>query len=345
MKKFLIKIGYTVFPLWLALIGTVCIYNIIIIPYMQGDLGRLGKIPMKLYYERDSDQFIHETLYSTIFRMDSISSDTFNIMTCGDSFSSQGLYGYQNYMSLHGFHIINYYPYGPLRWNSFQSAYDLMNLGYVDSSKVKVLVIESVERYLFGRLSNLEFTHKKLAEKDEDINHTKDDVWSLSEAKTYLDFQLGLKNDENPVKQLELKKQLFSGTRGRSLYFYYHDITQGFSIPKESYNQVRANIDSLYDKAASKGIELLILICPDKYDMYQDYVENNPYPRKSINEDFRKIVGCREDIIIGKEVLLPYIQSGEKDMYYFDDSHWSYKSAKIIADTLTNLYLKHHIGK
>ena len=82
----------------------------------------------------------------------------------------------------------------------------------------------------------------------------------------------------------------------------------------------------------------MILVCPDKYDLYQDYIVNNPYQRKTINEDFRKIVGDREDIIIGKEILLPYINKGMKDIYYFDDTHWSFKSAKITADTLTSLY-------
>lgn len=339
MKRFLIKISYTVFPLWLAIVGLVTYYYCCIVPNMQGGLGGLGKIPTKLFYERDSDKAIHDTLFSTIEYIDSIHSDTFDIMTCGDSFSDQNLYGYQNYMSMKGLTIINYFPNGPLRWNPFQRAIDLMNFGYIDSTKVKAIIIESVERAFCSRLCDIDYTHVMLKEDHEVTKHSEGN-WSLSEAKIYLDFRLGLKDDENPVKHLNMKKQLFSGTKGRSLYFYYEDVTMGFSISKDLYNIIRTNVDFLYRIASEKGIQLFILVCPDKYDLYQDYIEDNPYPRKTINEDFREIVGNRDDIIIGKEILLPYIKKGEKDMYYLDGTHWSYKSAKIIADTLTNLYNK-----
>ena len=340
MKRFLIKIGFTVFPLWLAIVGLVFYYYHTIVPNMQGDLGRLGKIPTKLFYERDSDKAVQKTLFSTIEYIDSIQSDTFDIMTCGDSFSQIDLYGYQNFMSIKGSRIINYFPNGPLRWNPFQSASDLMNLGFIDSTKVKALIIESVERSLYKRLCDLDFTHVLLGEEHEITKHS-DDNWNLSEAKIYLDFRLGLKDDEYPVKHLNMKKQLFSGAKGRSLYFYHEDVVEnGLSIPKVFYTKIRANVDSLYGIASEKGIRLFILVCPDKYDLYQDYIEDNPYPRKTVNEDFREIVGNRDDIIIGKEILLPYLKKGEKDMYYLDDTHWTYKSAKIIADTLTNLYNK-----
>ena len=341
MKKFLLKLSYTILPLWLAILGLVFCYELIIVPNMQGDLGGLGKIPTKLFYARDSistvDSTVDSCLYYTTQQIESLSNDSYSIITCGDSFSQLGLYGYQNYMSLKGFNVFNYFPYGPLRWNSIQTAYDLMNLGYVDSTNINVLIIESVERSLYSRLSKMDFTHTLLVEGDEE-KPSRSNRNILSEAKIYFDFQVGLKRNENPVKQLSLNKQLFSGTHGNTLYFYQNDVMEnGFSIPTDSYHQILSNIDSLFNKAISKGIQLYILICPDKYDLYQDYIVNNPYPRKSINEDFRRIVGNREDIIIGKELLLPYVKNGEKDMYYLDDTHWSYKSSKIIADSLTNI--------
>ena len=338
MKKFLVKISYTLLPLWLAIIGLVCFYYLIIEPNMQGDLGRLGKIPAKLFYERDSDKTIKDIYYPTIHKIDSLKADSFDVITCGDSFSQQGLKGFQNYMALNGVTVINYRPNGPLAWNAFQAAFDLMNLGYVDSTNAKMIIVETVERSLCNRLLGLDCSHVELCEEDEKPSKSTSN-WSLSEAKTYLDLQLGIK--ESPMKQLELNKQLFSGTHGRFLYFYYEDIEEGgFTIPQESYSKMQSNIDTLFSIASEKGVELIVLVCPDKYDLYQNYVNNNPYPRKTINEDFRTVVGNREEIVIGKEILLPYIDRGEKDIYYLDDTHWSYKSAKIIADTLTNLYTK-----
>lgn len=71
--------------------------------------------------------------------------------------------------------------------------------------------------------------------------------------------------------------------------------------------------------------------------MYQEYILEKKLPHKTINEDFRKIVGSNENIIIAKEILMPYIKNGIKDMYHLDDTHWSYKSARIVADTLSSL--------
>lgn len=338
MKQFLIKISCTVFPLWFAIVGLVAFYHFYIVPNMQGDLGNLGKIPTKLFYERDRDLTINETLFTTITKAELIKNDTFDIVTCGDSFSQQGDYGYQNYMALKGLSIINYFPHGKLRWNPFQAAYDLIHQEFVDSANTKMLIIESVERSLVNRLLELEYNHTYMDEEDREGGTHSTNHEPLSNAKNYLSFQLGLGN-ENPVKHLKMKKQLFSGTRGNFLYFYCEDIAgDGFSISKDVYQQIRNSVDSLFNLASKKNIQLIILICPDKYDLFQNYVDNNPYPPKTINEDFRKIIGNRKDIVIGKEILLPYIAHGQKDMYYFDDTHWSFKSAKIIADTLTNLY-------
>ena len=333
MKKFL----YTVFPLWIATVGLVSFYKFVIIPNMQGDLGELGKIPTKLYYERDSDMVIRNIAYPTIQKIESIKTDTFDIITCGDSFSQQGKYGFQNYMARKGYKIINYFPYGSQRWNSFQLAFDLMNLEYVDSTNVKVLIIESVERELVNRLSKLDFTHTTLEEGSENSEQP-EKKGLLSESKIYLDFLIGTDHGENPVKKLKLSKPMFSGHRGTDLYIYQDDVENGCFIPNDAYLCIKANIDRLFAKASSKGIELIVLICPDKYDMYQDYVVNNTYPKKTINEDFRRVVGDNKNIVIGKEILSPYIKKGDKDMYYFDDTHWTFRSARIIADTLSKIY-------
>lgn len=337
MKKFLYKISFTVFPLWLATVGLVTFYNFFITPNMQGDLGVLGKIPTKLYYERDSDTSIRIVAYRTIQKIESIKNDNFDIITCGDSFSQRGKYGYQNYMAQKGYKIVNYYPCGSLRWNSFQSAFDLMNLEYIDSTNVKVLIIESVERELVYRLSNLDFTHTTLKEDTENLEHP-EEGGLLSESKIYLDFLIDTDNSENPVKKLKLSKPMFLGNRGDVLYIYQDDVQKGCFIPNDANSCVKKNIDVLFAKASSKGIKLMILICPDKYDLYQDYIVNNPYPKKTINEDFRRVVGDKKNIVIGKDVLFPYIEKGTKDLYHFDDTHWTFKSARIIADTLSNIY-------
>lgn len=336
MRKFLLKISYTVLPLWLSIVTLVIFYNVHVIPNMQGDLGGLGKIPTKLFYERDSDTTIPNTLICTVTKAEMLCKDSFDVITCGDSFSQQGKYGYQNYMATDGLQVANYS--GCFLHNPFQVAFNLMRSGYIDSTNTKLLVIESVERYLLSRLHSLSFNQVSIIEENEKPSKPEAKCL-LAEAKIYLDFLLGLDIEENPVKLLKLDNYFFSGSKGDRLYFYYEDISYDeFSIPERDDSIIRSKIDTLFAEAKANNIQLLILVCPDKYDLYQDHIINNSYPIKTINEDFRRIVGDRADVIIGKELLYPHIHSVKKDMYYLDDTHWSYKSAKIIADNILRVY-------
>ena len=340
MRRFLLKLCYTVLPLWLAAVALVAFYYLYITPQMKGDLGRLGKIPTGLYYQRDNDTTVtRRTLYPTVQHADSIRLlGACDVLTCGDSFSQPEQNGYQSYMVLNGLRVINYFPNGDLLSNPFQAGYNLLRQGVIDSTRVKMLIIESVERSLLIRLRQLDFSQRAISEEDPAPKH-KDKSWSLAEAKIFLDFQLGMREKENAGKQLQLDKALFSGRHGDRLYFYHEDVTpELMSIPPGEYDQIRSDIDTLFAEAASKGIRLLILICPDKYDMYQQYVVSNPYPPKTVNEDFRRIVGPRQDVVMGKEILAPRIRQGEKDIYFWDDSHWNFKSIKTIADTLTSRF-------
>lgn len=332
MKRFLIKLSYTIFPLWLFFIGLVIYHNIVVVPNMRGDLAILGNIPMKLWYDRTTDKALQDTiLYSDVKKAETLRSTKCDVLTCGDSFSLLGLYGYQNYLSHGGFHVLNYAPKDVLLSNPFQNAYNLMRLGYVDSTNVKVLIVESVERCLSSRVSGLDFENYMLNEGEEtDETRTPRGRQYLTEANNFL----LLRCRKNPVIKFSMSDSLFSGERGNDLYVYKDDLYE-FSIHDSVRETIHANVGRLFAEAESKGVKLIMLVCPDKFDVYQDYVMNNPHPRKRINEDFREIVGDRDDVFIAKEILSPYVSAREKDLFYFDDTHWTCKSAKIISDTLT----------
>jgi len=73
----------------------------------------------------------------------------------------------------------------------------------------------------------------------------------------------------------------------------------------------------------------------DKYDMYQDHIVDNPYPRKTYNEDAREIFGNTPQVLLCKYLLTPLIEKGEKDVFLFDDSHWSIKASEIVGKELS----------
>jgi hypothetical protein len=75
-----------------------------------------------------------------------------------------------------------------------------------------------------------------------------------------------------------------------------------------------------------------MLVAGDKYDLYQDYIIDNPYPAKTLNEDLQQWLAPELDhFVFSKQVLLPYVKQGVKDVYLFNDTHWSPASSRLIA--------------
>jgi hypothetical protein len=84
--------------------------------------------------------------------------------------------------------------------------------------------------------------------------------------------------------------------------------------------------------ARARGVNLVIVVACDKYDLYQDYIIDNPYPTKSLNEAIERWMAPElEHFVITKRVLHPLVQQGVKDVYLFNDTHWSPSSSQLIA--------------
>ena len=98
------------------------------------------------------------------------------------------------------------------------------------------------------------------------------------------------------------------------------------------------------EKAKEKGVRLLVMIAADKYDIYQNHIVDNPFPVKTNNEDIERIIGRRTSLLLTKRCLLPFIDKEEKDIYMFNDTHWSYKASKIIADELYQRITRNEAG-
>lgn len=333
MKKFIIKILWMVFPFW-AMFVFLTFYFAFDTKGFSGDLGRLGMI--RFGYDYDSllikeypKNMAVKEIYSDI-ALDSVSC---NIMTIGDSFSQQGIFGYQNYLALNGKDVLNFKTdvNDPLN-----VAYSLLKRNRIDSTMTKYLILESVERYIEYRLSNLKDIGSDLKYSISDSINTRtldDEVKEspLLNTKKWILINLGYKRS---VYKCDLNNSKFTHEDGNTLFFYFHDIVKGTSIKKENYEVIKRNTKMLFDLAKRNGIKLIILVAADKYDVYQKFIVDNPYPVKTINEDLKRIIGS-ENIIYSKDLLLPYIENGEKDIYMMNDSHWSYKASKIVADYLS----------
>ena len=337
MKRFLIKLSYTILPMWLFTLAAVAYYYEGVVPYQTGDIGILGKIPFGKFYNYDvvSKNRLPQTLrYTLIEHPDSLKNHTADVLTVGDTFSQAKEYGYQNFLADED-EMLSVANYCPIVWthtNPIQTAYDLLKLGYADSAHYKTMVVQTAERWLVLRLDELKTTNKSL-EADHFMKKTKgtptDDGWSIHETRNYLYLRLKIKE---PIYEAKLDRKLFSSPRGDELYFIDTDHYL-LTIDDNIRQKLKASYDSLTALAKEKHVKLLFLVCPDKYDIYQDFIVGE-HPKKTINEDFRTLIGNDSNLIIAKEQLLPLVNKGEKDIFFMNDTHWSCKSAAIMAKEL-----------
>lgn len=340
MKKFLIKLSYTVLPIWAGLVSLVCYITFFISPDISGDIGRLGCIPFGHEYDAMLEKsMLKEKLFRTVKRSDFTKDLNVDVLTIGDSFSQQQEGGYQNYLAAKGLNTLNCWQ--GLFANPFQYAYTLLEQGLIDSTKVKVLIVENCERNYDETVRNFDFKAagktKQINEEQYDSNNAAEgnvrdpNAWSLSRARDYILYKTGW---STPIYKEGLDRDLFQSDEPKALYFYNEDITKGLHISEGNKDKIRWTFNTLCEKAAERGIILIHLIAVDKYDLYQTHIVDNPYPVKSVNEEIAAVIGENPHLLIAKNYLLPLVDEGEKDIFMFHDTHWSYKASRVIADEI-----------
>jgi hypothetical protein len=350
MKKFLVRLSYTVLPIWAIMVATVLYISLYVSPRMSGDIGRLACIPFGFKYDQMLEQnALKDTFFKTINRPEELKGMRTSVLTIGDSFSQMGRIGYQNYMGHQGLDVVNMHlePHN----NPFQEAYNILDRGLIDSTSVKVLIVENVERdfelnvqafrisdVVSGVIYEGESTPPTNSEtiatmKEATTDPGSSTKWSVERARNLILFKTGYKS---PVFTATLSRDLFTCDEPRSLYFYHDDINQGLSLNPALEQKVCEMWQMLCQKASERGIYLVMMIAVDKYDAYQSQIVNNPFPPKTFCEDIERMIGKNPQLLMSKQYLLPLIEKGEKDVFMFNDSHWSYKASALIANELMN---------
>ena len=338
MKMFLIKLSYTVLPVFLLLFGLVAYVTLYISPRTTGDLGHLAYIPFDC--QEDAPGEMEELLFEDVRQTDSLRNIHVDVLTVGDSFSRMGKLGYQNYLAAQGVSVVNCKR--ELYDNPFQYAYNILDRGLVDSANISVLVVQVGERDLVIRSEEFDVNKvdiRELGSKSPSNGGGSANDWSLLRARDFLMYRL----DKSPVYKVTLDKDYFNSKEPRSLYFYCADITNGVNIGDASRQKIQEVNQILTRKANERGIALLLMIPVDKYDMYQHHIVDNPYPRKTYIEEAREIFGDTPNVLLCKDLLTPLIEKGEKDVFLFDDSHWSIKAAEIVGKELSKRVKGHKI--
>ncbi|QFR48654.1 hypothetical protein FJR48_02510 [Sulfurimonas lithotrophica] len=271
--------------------------------------------------------------------------ETVDIITIGDSFANAATQGinpyFQDYIATYSnLKVLNVLPYFG---NFIETIVIFDNSGLLDELKPKAILIESVERtslLRFGVKLNFDlFMEKiKLVEKlkiqknsyvmkDNMINFINNQ--NTTALLNNIEIKLKKYKKYDKLSMVKLNNDFFNVDDKNSLLFYNEDI-DGINITSQkSIQSLNNNFNKLANKLKNKGIRLYFMPAVDKYNLYEPYIENNSYPKSQFFEILRGLPKEYE-LIDTKAILSQELKKGVKDLYYADDTHWSYKASEAI---------------
>jgi len=351
-KKF--AIGFLVlltsFVLLNLVIWKCCTEVLLTKKYDGGDLARMAYALGSKQYRKMTNDLPRRHI--TLKEYDGRKID---VMTIGDSFSMGGGEGrnsfYQDYIATIGnCSVLNIYPYPTddrvAGFSPVSTLAVLMNSGYLDRIKPRCILIESVVRYClprYGKGLNLQASdtpeniRRYYAETTYRLDYLpKVGFINIGNFK-YWYFNLLYRYHDDAGKgriyRRKLSKDLFTAREADELLFFFEDLA---TIPYTTTERVRALNDTfnqLADVLAKKGIKLYFMPVVDKYDLYSEFIVDNPYPKNPFFDELRKLPK-RYTFIDTKAILLPLIRAGEKDIYFADDTHWTWKASQAVFETV-----------
>ena len=338
MKKFIIKILFYFIPF-------ICIYGgyKFVCNNLSGDLGHIGQIPFGHHYNEYLQQnYLTDYLVKDMpvaYYEKVYTSKNLKLVTIGDSFSQQGVIGYQNYLA----HILNDSIININKDNvNLQTAVSLLNSGLIDSSNCPILILEQVDRHLITGLCGIDFEmlyelpqntenqqNESTNNKENKRNKSANKDAELYNLTSWIRLQCGY---DNPVYKHNLKQDYFTHKFfSRKLYRYLNDFIFRYT-KTEDIEKAKENLILLNQKFSEKGIKMIFMIASDKYDVYRPFMTDNSLPTDTTTDGLSNLPDVC--VINTKWMLQEMVRNGEKDVYMVNDTHWSYKASKVVAEKL-----------
>ena len=346
MKRLIIKTSFFVIPFLLLFVITQSFYK-----KDNGDLLRLGCIYDTSGYDRNitfKKYFDREKRYNQVSEINLDSINTYDFVSIGDSFSAQSSVGYQNCM-LYQSNIKLLDIDRHLYESPIKALHDLINGGFFAKNKTKYVILQHVERGFVGGGMSVEKTDKitidilkqiiidkskkELPEKTKAHFFSKENIRFLMYNFNYLYDDNALVSQTYNVKTT---KELFC-VPGNKLLFFGDDMS---ALKNNNDTKLIENLNTelnvLSDKLIELNIKLVVLPSPDKYGIYYDYIVNKEKYKKPIFLDYLASQKKRYLYINSKQILSEAIKT-EKDVYFYDDTHWSPIAAELIASQILRI--------
>lgn len=277
-----------------------------------------------------------------------------DVVTVGDSFSNVcGMgrnYYYQDYIaSINNLTVLNIGIYkdkigDTSNLNPFATLVVLANSGLLEKIKPRYVVLESAERFCVERMAGgIDLDMKADPAFVNDPRHYI--TYSSKVPKVsfmndgnfkYLYYQFRYRFSDHPTGMVYVKplsRPLFSAKKDSNLVFFRDDFESVAKATPETIQRLNTNLNLVADKLRRMGITLYFMPAVDKYGLYSKFILNNKLPKSTFFEELRPLPK-RYEFIDTKAILLPELERGERDIFFADDSHWTWKASEKIFTTV-----------
>ena len=177
--------------------------------------------------------------------------------------------------------------------------------------------------------SNITNHLKKKKKKKRNIDFLS--VATLKIPLTNIQYYFNYKPYNSKTYKVETNEENHFTGKPNTLLFFEDDINN-MKYKNDSLKIVNSNntINKINNLLSKKNIKLIVLISPDKYDLYYPYIKD----KSNFNEPlFFKYYNnlSKEYTSINSFEILTTKLTNNKDVYYYDDTHWSPIGASAIA--------------
>lgn len=328
MRRFAIKF-YAIVAIILPVIAY---YNWKVAPNVSGDLGLLNLVPYgQEYASLNVGDMVHPETDSLCVTQihDAADIRKYPVVTIGDSFSNQGFMSYPHFLGRdYGYKVGNVER--DMFYQPVQDYLSLLNAGAFEPGQTAI--VEIVEHYYVWRLAWLDFDSTAYSVLGPIVpGKWQKDV--LSETARWVRLSIGY---NNPVRKFALDKDCFSHhTRARELYVYSEEMSFQ-EISDDLVTQALSNLERLQRLSAEKGVNMYFLICADKYDSYEPWVEGD-HPVCHILDR----IPDDDHIVVMTPYMRELIADGVQDVYPINDGHASTigaaRCAQVLAEALREI--------
>jgi len=339
MKKFILKSLVFTLPFLLLHLINVLFYDV-----NDGDLIRVGYLYSNPCSNKSiNSQFKIKKTYKQVSQIDISKENKFNVITFGDSFSDQDSLGYQNYLAQRGFSVLDIDK--SLGENSIERLIQFANGDFFDKVKTEYVVLETVERRFIDYAESVKITSavqtssikKNILSIPKEHKSEELDFFSETTLKAPLSNILYEFEDKPQISQtfkVRTDKNTLFSNHPDHLLFYQDDYL--FLSQKNSYSAVnKANdiINHIREILKKKNIKLILLIAPDKYDIYYPYISHQEKYQKPLFFHNLESLPKKYTLLESFKALSKAIEQ-KKNVYYYADTHWSPIGAEIIANEI-----------